>query len=120
MKKILRRHHISFMHAWDGIVWAFKTQPNFKVHMILSSAALVLAVILEISRIEYAIVIFTILLGLAAEMINTSIEAVTDLVSTEWREYAKISKDVSAGMMLVVSFGAVCIAAIIFLPYFFI
>lgn len=63
------------------------------------------------------IIIFTIILGLSAEMINTSLESMTDLITREWRQEAKIAKDVSAGMMLVVSIGAVIIAVIIFLPY---
>lgn len=54
---------------------------------------------------------------MAAEMINTSIESVTDLVTTEWKKEAKIAKDVSAGMMLTVAIGAAAVAALIFWPY---
>lgn len=63
------------------------------------------------------IIVFTIILGLTAEMINTSLESMTDLITKEWHQEAKIAKDVSAGMMLVVSFGAVIVALLIFLPY---
>jgi len=117
MKHFIHRHTVSFKHAFDGIFWAVRTQPNFRIHLILSVCALVLAWFLHISYIETAIITFTIILGLTAEMINTSIEAMTDLLTSEYQEAAKIAKDVSAGMMLVTAFGAVIIALVIYIPY---
>lgn len=118
MEKILKYHHISFKVAWSGLVWAIKSQPNFRIHLTLSALAIALGLFFQITRVEMIIIIFTIILGLTAEMINTSLEAMTDLITTEWRENAKIAKDVSAGMMLVTALGAVVIALIIFWPYF--
>lgn len=117
MKEMLRRHHISFQAAIAGLVWSLSTQPNFKIHLFLSAAALSAAYFLRITRIEVIVIVFTIVLGLVAEMINTAIESVTDLVTTQWKEKAKIAKDVSAGMMLAVAIGAVVVAALIFWPY---
>ncbi len=118
MEKLIRRHTISFKNAFAGLLWAVKTQPNFRIHLGLSLAALVLGSILQISYIEMTIVVFTIILGLTCEMINTSIEAMTDLITTEHRENAKIAKDVAAGMMLVTAMGAVVVAIFIFVPHF--
>ena len=70
----------------------------------------------EISNIEWTIIIFTILLGLWAEMMNTSVEAMTDLITKEWNEEAKIAKDVAAGSMLTVAIGALIVAVLIFMP----
>ncbi|MEK7060694.1 MAG: diacylglycerol kinase family protein [Patescibacteria group bacterium] len=112
----IRAHHVSFRHAWDGIKWAINTQPNFRVHLSLSAVSLILCWIFSVSMIEYLIIIFTILLGLTCEMLNTSIEAMTDLITTKHHLDAKIAKDVSAGMMLVVAIGAVLIASLIFGP----
>ena len=117
MREAIRRHTISFKNAFAGIVWAVKTQPNFRVHLFLSLAALVLGSILTISYIEMTIIVFTIILGLTCEMINTSIEAMTDLITTEHRENAKIAKDVAAGMMLTTATGAVVVAIFIFVPH---
>ncbi len=117
MKEVLRRHHISFKNAFAGFFWAIRTQPNFRVHFTLAVFALILGVILQITKIEMVIIVFTIVLVLAAEMINTSLESMTDLVTKEWRQEAKIAKDVSAGMVLLTSFGAVAVGLFIFLPY---
>lgn len=119
MKEILRKHHISFVHAIDGIAWAIRTQPNFRVHIILSFLVLLAGSLLSISPIEMIVLVFTILLGLTAEMINTSLESMTDLITKEWRAEAKTAKDVSAGMMLVVACGAVIVGCFILLPHIF-
>uniref|UniRef100_A0A7C4M331 Diacylglycerol kinase family protein n=1 Tax=candidate division CPR3 bacterium TaxID=2268181 RepID=A0A7C4M331_UNCC3 len=113
---LIKKHHISFKHAWDGLVWAFTTQPNFKVHLSLSLFVLVLGVLFKITYIEMIILVFTIIFGLGIEMVNTSIEALTDLVTTEYKKSAKIAKDVAAGMMLLTALGAVFVASLIFIP----
>lgn len=117
MRETLRRHHISFKNAFAGLFWAIGTQPNFRVHLVLSSLALLLAYFLRITRTEMAIILFTIVLGLSSEMINTAIESMTDLITKEWKTEAKIAKDVSAGMMLTVAIGAIGVALFIFGPY---
>jgi len=117
MRELIKRHTISFKNAFAGIVWAVKTQPNFRVHLFLSLAALVLGSILNIGYIEMIIIVFTIVLGLTCEMINTSIEAMTDLITTEHRENARIAKDVAAGMMLTTATGALVVAIFIFVPH---
>jgi diacylglycerol kinase (ATP) len=119
MKELLRKHHISIKTAFSGLVWALTTQPNFRIHLFVSAVALSSAFFLRVSKVELIIIVFTVMLGLVAEMINTAIESVTDLVTSEWKKEAKIAKDVSAGMMLTVAIGAIVVAAIIFWPYVF-
>ncbi len=113
---LIRQHHISFKNAISGIIWAFSTQPNFRIHLLLSFVAILLGIWLSISYLEMTVIIFTIIFGLSLEMINTSLEAITDLVTSEWRKEAKIAKDVSAGMMLFGAIGALVVGVLIFLP----
>lgn len=117
MHELLRKHTISFKNAFSGLFWAVKTQPNFRVHLILAALAVGLGIFFRITQVEWAIIIFTIVLGLSAELINTALESMTDLITKEWRQEAKIAKDVSAGMMLTVAIGAVAVAVVIFGPY---
>ncbi len=116
MEKLLRQHTISFRNALAGLRWALTTQPNFRVHLALTAIALILGWYFAISPTEWAVIVFTVVLGLSAEMINTVIEEMTDLITKEWREVARLAKDVSAGMMLTVAMGAVVVAAVIFIP----
>lgn len=113
---LIRQHHISFKNAFNGIIWAFTTQPNFRVHFFLATVAILAGIFLKISYVEMTILVLTIVFGLGVEMVNTSIESMTDLITMEYRKEAKIAKDVAAGMMLIVAVGAVIVACLIFLP----
>ena len=112
----IKKHHISFKNALWGLKWVISTQNNFQIHLLISIFAILLGLILKISSLEMLIIISAIFFGLVTEMINTSLEAITDLITIEWRKEAKIAKDVSAGMMLVVSAGTLFIGIYIFLP----
>jgi diacylglycerol kinase len=116
MKERIRKHTISFRNAFGGLFYAFKSQPNFQIHFLLSFIALLGGFLLEISYIEMLIIVLMIIVGLITEMLNTAIESITDLITSEWKQEAKIAKDVSAGMMLLTAVGACIIAGIIFLP----
>lgn len=116
MHKLIRHHTISFQNAFAGLWYAVTTQPNFRIHLVLSTVALFLSWYLSISSVEFVIIVFTIVLGLSGEMINTAMESMTDLITTEWRKEAKVAKDVSAGMMLTIAMGAVVVACFIFGP----
>ena len=117
MKERILLHKHSFGFAWEGLKHAWRDEPNFPIHVILSVLALLLGVVLHISSTEFAIIFLVISMGLATELANTAIESITDLVTKEHRTEAKIAKDVGAGMMLVVSIGALLIAMAIYLPY---
>lgn len=119
MREALHKHHISLKTALDGLLWAIRTQPNFRIHLALSIFALLGGWYFRVTSTEMLILVFMIILGLAAEMINTAIESMTDLITREWRAEAKIAKDVSAGMMLITAAGALIVAFVIFIPYIF-
>ncbi|MEK7592237.1 MAG: diacylglycerol kinase family protein, partial [Patescibacteria group bacterium] len=105
MKELLRQHHISFKNAFSGVAWSFKTQPNFRIHILLSLLVILGAFFFQIEKIEFIVLAFAIVLGFTSEMLNTAVEAMTDLITTEWKTEAKIAKDVAAGMMLLTAVG---------------
>jgi len=115
----MRIHTISFRHAIDGIAYVFKTQPNFRFHSFATVVVLLAALLLRVTWLEIIVLLFTIMLVLIAEMLNTSVEAVTDMVTTKQNHYAKISKDVAAGMVLMSACLSAIVGIIIFLPYIF-
>lgn len=110
-------HRISFTAAFSGLKYAFSTQPNFRIHLGATLLMLGLAWFFQISRLEFLILLFTITLVLIAEMINTSLEAATDLLTPEYQSQAKIAKDVAAGMVLLAAILSVIIGLVIFIPY---
>jgi undecaprenol kinase/diacylglycerol kinase (ATP) len=116
MEHSIRRHTISFKNAFAGIGLAFKTQPNFRVHCLLAIIAIIAGIWLELSTLEWALIVFTIIWVLLTEMINTAIESMVDLITTEYRQEAKIAKDVAAGSVVLGAFGSIIIAVLIYLP----
>lgn len=113
----LRQHTISLKHALDGVIYTFRTQPNFQVHSIFAILAIAAGIYFQVSAAESAVILFIIGLVLITEMINTSIESVVDLATDQFHEKAKIAKDVSAGMVLVTALIAVLVGILIFVPH---
>lgn len=109
----------SFKYAIEGIKLAYKYNRNIRIHTIFAIFAIVLSLFLGISWFEFGLILLTILLVMSAEMINTAIEEMVDLIIQEHRQQAKIAKDAAAGMVLITAIGSVVIGAIIFLPYIF-
>ncbi len=112
---MVRRHVISFKHAFDGLLYAISTQPNFIVHGVISSIAISLGILTGLSKTEWAMLVIVIGTGLVIELINTSIEAVVDLATQQWKHPAKIAKDTAAAAMLVYAVAATIFALFIFL-----
>ncbi|NCO88527.1 UDP kinase [Candidatus Roizmanbacteria bacterium CG_4_10_14_0_2_um_filter_36_35] len=115
---MLKQHTISVRHAVDGLVWALKTQPNYRTHLLLSIISIIASVVFKISYLEFLLIIFLITVGLVIETINTGFEQTTDAIDRKIREDIKIAKDVAAAAMLIYSIGATIIALIIFVPKF--
>lgn len=109
-------HNISFKYAWEGTKYAFSTQPNFKVHAVIGALTIISGVVFRVSQTEWLFLILAITLVITAEMANTAIESMTDLIEEKHHKHAKIAKDVSAGMVLLTAIAAVIIGLAIFAP----
>lgn len=113
---MIHRHTVSFKHAFDGLIWALKTQPNYKIHLTLAFLSVTAGMYFGISDIEFIIIFALIFVGLAIETFNTALEKTCDAISTSYNKDIGIAKDVSAGAMLMFAVGATVVALLIFLP----
>lgn len=114
---LLKKHTISFKNAFAGIFYLIKTQPNFRIHLIVGSIVVLAGLYFKISYYQWLTIVFTICLVLVAETVNTSIESIIDLLTDRYHLQAKIAKDVSAGMVLLTAVTSIIIGLIIFTPY---
>ncbi len=105
----------SFNYALQGIVYALLTQRNMRIHVLLAGLVLTLAVLLRVTRVELLILLLTIGLVIAAELINTAIEAVVNLVTQEYHPIARDAKNVAAGAVFVSSVVSLCVAYVVFI-----
>ena len=113
----IKRFFLSFKYATEGIMYALVEEQNLIIMILGGVIALALSLILKITRVEFIIVLILIGIVIAFELINTSIEAVIDLIIEERNKYAKIAKDCAGGAVLVIDFIALMIGLIIFIPY---
>lgn len=107
----------SFKYAYQGIVYALKTQRNMRIHLSAFILIILVSIFFKITTIEFAILLLVGTIVVIAEMINTAIESAIDLYSRERHPLAKIGKDVAAGAVLMSSFSSVAIGVIILGPY---
>lgn len=114
----LRKWIDSANNAIEGILHAAKTQRHLRYHFYSAVAVLVLSYILGVERMDFLIISIAVILVMLAEMINTAIEYVVDMISPEHSEKARITKDVAAGAVLITAFGAAVLGYIILFPYF--
>lgn len=115
MKKFLE----GFIHAFDGILSAVKSERNLKVHLGFMLAVIVAGLIFRISLLEWLFCFVCFMMVISAELFNTAIEATVDLCTEERKPLAKKAKDVAAGAVLVTAFFSAIIGLIIFVPKLF-
>ncbi len=106
----------SFTHAFRGIWILVKTTHNFWIHIFLAVFAICLGFILKISHTEWMVLVLTAGFVLVSEAVNTAIEIDIDLTSPNYHPYAKDTKDVAAGAVLISANIAIVVGLIIFLP----
>ena len=112
----IKRFFNGFIYAFSGIINALKTEQNLLIDLICSIVAIILGFLLKLSVIEFVIVLLSIGLVMSMELMNTAIEYAVDMAMPEVHPLAKISKDASAGAVLVSSLVAFIIGLIIYFP----
>lgn len=107
----------SFGYAFEGVWHALKNNRNLRVDFAAAFIVVVFSIYFHINSYEKIILGLVILIVICAEMINTSLEEMVNLITQEHRKEAKVAKDVAAGMVLVAAIGSVIVGTIIFTPY---
>ena len=104
----------AFNHAFAGIMYATRTQPNMRVHLAAAALALFATLYLRLDRVYVAVIVIVIALVLVLELLNTAIEAIVDLMTVAHHPLAKIAKDAAAGAVLIASMAALIVGYLAF------
>jgi diacylglycerol kinase (ATP) len=104
----------SFHYAFSGIMYATRTQPNMRIHLLIAALVLIATMLLRLDRLYVIAVIIMIVIVLSLELFNTAIEAVVDLLTVAHHPLAKTAKDASAGAVFIGSVGAVLVGYLVF------
>jgi len=113
----LRKWLKSANFAIEGILQGAKTQRHLRYHFFTAAFILVLSYVLGITRMEFIMVSLAVILVISAEMLNSAVEAVVDILSPQYSEKARTAKDIAAGAVLITAFGAAVLGYIILFPY---
>ena len=112
----LERYKKSFFHAIDGFTYSFMFEHNIIVILICALITIIFGFIFKISNFEWLFCIIIIGMILATELINSSIEALVDLVTKEKHPLAKIAKDTASSAVLILCATALIGGLVIFIP----
>jgi diacylglycerol kinase len=106
----------SFKFAFNGFRLLLKYEHNSRIHLFVAVIAVAMGFLLKISLIEWMIVVIVTGIVFIAELFNTSLETLSDIVDNEWNEKIKEAKDYSAAAVLVSAIISVAAGGIIFIP----
>ena len=107
----------SMGQAIRGIIYTWRTQRHLQIHLTAAIIVVICGWLTKVSRFEWLALIFAIGSVIAAEVINTAIEIVVDLVEPNFHPMAGMAKDIAAGTVLVAVIQAVIIGLVVFGPH---
>ncbi|HLC43963.1 MAG TPA: diacylglycerol kinase family protein [Patescibacteria group bacterium] len=107
----------SFDHAIRGVIFLLKSEPNARVHAIITILVGVAVYVFGVARLDAAILFIAIIMVFAIEIINTAVEKIFDVCHPEDHVLIRAAKDAMAGAVLISAIIATVVAFLIFLPY---
>ncbi len=116
-KRGFKRFIKSFGYSIDGLKYAYKYEQSMLIHVIATIAVITVNLLLKVTGMEWLITLLAIGMVLSAELINTAIEAVVDLVTLEIHPLAKIAKDCGSSATFVLALMAAAIGLVVYVPY---
>ncbi|MBI2871152.1 MAG: diacylglycerol kinase [Candidatus Omnitrophica bacterium] len=113
----MRPKHLtgSINRAIKGIVECLKTQRNMRLHFLVAAGVLALSLAIQLNAQEFTLVCLTITLVLVAEMANTALEGVVDMMTNTYHPLARRVKDISAGIVLLTAINACIVGYLVIL-----
>ena len=117
MKKLKKRSFPeSFKSAIAGTRTIAARERNFRIQIFIAIAAVAACIILSVDTWHFVLVMFAVFFVLAMELVNTSVEAIVDLICGDKQHpLAKIAKDAAAGAVLLASAFAVVVGVVVFI-----
>jgi len=110
----VRKLFKSFGYAFEGVYASLASEQNLLIHFIAAIAVIIAGFIVQLNGLEWILITLCITLVIGAELFNTAIELLTDMISPQMSPMAKKVKDISAAAVLIISIGALVTGAIIF------
>lgn len=115
--KGIKRIFYSAKYALDGLIYAYRHEHSLWIHGLCSILAVTMDLIFKIKTIEWYVILISLTVILAFELVNTAMEASVDMVTLEYDELARIAKDCCSAATFVMSLAGIIIMSFIFVPH---
>lgn len=113
----MKKQILSFKCAFRGIWYTVKSESHMRFHMVAGFYVLLFSLFYNFSAAQTALLIILIALIMAAEIVNTCIEELCNLISDRYEPLIRVAKDTAAGAVLVLSIAAAVVAVVFFLDF---
>ena len=117
MREGFRKFKRSVSHAIDGFTYAIRRERNFQIELVIAAIVIILIFALDVKSWEAIVLILMIMWVLVAELTNTVLERVVDILKPRIHPYARLIKDLMAAVVMISAIVAIAIGVIIFYPY---
>ena len=112
------RHFVrSFGFALNGLVYVWRAEQSFRFQVLIAVAVILGGFFWGLNLTEFSLLVLLLVFVLAAEILNTVMEKLLDIVHPNWSPAVKIVKDISASIVLIFSFGALAVGILLFIPH---
>jgi diacylglycerol kinase len=106
----------SFSFAMHGLSYLLKNEHNSRIHLVASIISIILGIILKLNIIEWSLLIIVIGIVFLAELFNSAVETLADIIDPEWNKMIMMAKDYSAAAVLISAIVALVAGCIIMVP----
>ncbi|WP_162428108.1 diacylglycerol kinase [Pontibacter pudoricolor] len=117
MEGYFKKRYNSFKFALQGLNSAVRSEPHMRLHLLSALGVIVAGLLFDVTKLEWCLLAGSIGLVLTAEIFNTAIETLTNLVSPQHNPLAGKTKDLAAAAVLVAAITAAIVGLLIFIPY---
>lgn len=108
----------AFRYAWQGISTMFRQETHARIHLLAMVCVVAVGFVVNLTRVEWCLVLLCIGGVFMAEAFNSAIERVCNHVSPQWNPLIKDAKDLAAGAVLLLVIFVVIVGLIVFVPHF--
>jgi diacylglycerol kinase len=112
----LKSRFQSFKFAFHGLCSLLKNEHNSRIHFLAAIVVIAMGIIFKVTFFEWSLLTIVIGIVFLTELLNSSLETISDFVDPEWNEQIRRAKDYSAAAVLISAIIAVVVGGLIFIP----
>ena len=111
------RFLLSFKYSLEGLIYSYRNEQSMLIHFLATITAVCLGFLLDITKTDWILIFLSLAIILVAELFNTAVEAIVDMITLEVNPLAKIAKDCGSAATFVVTIVGFIVCIAVLAPY---